>query len=193
MVSEVENRAHWQAKPLQGLHDVRYFGEPVWRKRDYDFVDVVVPVDSFGDLLKGIHRRVVDSKCLTRKANVTHDSTKGERPANQSVCRSASKLVCSDNQNTAGIPEPGVVVNENSEYGAHRQGHKKQDHSAQCQEGPGKIFVKVEEKEQSKEHGIRSNAGWEGGLNPRPLAKELLDTRDPVVFANDCPNDRCEQ
>ena len=193
MVSKVEDRAHRQAKPLHGFHNFGYVGKPVWRKREDNFVDVVVPVDPFCDLLKGIDRCVVDSDCLTRKVHVTLDSTKGERPVNQSVCHSTGELVRPHNQNTAGIPESGVVVNENSKYGAHRQGHKKQNHAAEGKEEAREISVKVEEKQQSKEHGIGSHAGREGGLDPCTLAKELLHACDPVAFGSDGPNNRCEQ
>ena len=86
-----------------------------------------------------------------------------------------------------------MVINKKSKQSAHREAYTKQSHAAERKEGPGKVSVKVKEEEQPEEHGIGSGAGLKGGLDSRAFAKEFLDARDPIVFANDGPDNGSEE
>jgi hypothetical protein len=84
-------------------------------------------------------------------------------------------------------------MNEKSKYGSHGQSCNKQKHSAECKEGPGKVSIQMKEKKQPENHGIRSRASWKGSFDARAFPEELLDAGNPVVFADDGPNDSCEK
>ena len=73
MITQINDGADRQTKPLEHFHKVRDVGKACGWEGENDFIDVFIPANSFCYLLQGIDRRVIHGNSLFRKTYIAYD------------------------------------------------------------------------------------------------------------------------